>query len=298
MNAKRSYVIGGFGAVLAVGIAVLFGPPQEWARENMAVSTIAKKSESVNSFMRTHSKAEGLLRSVTERTEMLLTGDCRSVVVERTNDGGVAIQPENESDVCRVAATVPVAADGYFLTAGHAVVGSSAMVLVFLYRHDGELQARTGSARVVWAPADWRKHPDFAVVHADVGPIEPFTLADSILSDDFVVVTGSAGMGSTAVGNVLTIVEVPPGQGEIRFRLVHHNAPTMKGDSGGALVDENGHLIGINSGSHPPDWIAWLPGLGARISNLTGGRGSYSQAVGPYEDWLVELIRKDREIRH
>ena len=298
MNAKRSYVIGGSGAVLAVGIAVLFGPPQEWARENMAVSTIAKKSESVNSFMRTHSKAEGLLRSVTERTEMLLTGDCRSVVVERTNDGGVAIQPENESDVCRVAATVPVAADGYFLTAGHAVVGSSAMVLVFLYRHDGELQARTGSARVVWAPADWRKHPDFAVVHADVGPIEPFTLADSILSDDFVVVTGSAGMGSTAVGNVLTIVEVPPGRGEIRFRLVHHNAPTMKGDSGGALVDENGHLIGINSGSHPPDWIAWLPGLGARISNLTGGRGSYSQAVGPYEDWLVELIRKDREIRH
>ena len=292
----RNRLLSLIAVVVAVAVAgfALFGPPQEWARERMTESTAVEKSASVGRFKKGNPNAEELLRAAARKTELLF-GDCKAVVVSEIPGGGISMVPEKDSGECKnVAAVVPVASDGYFLTAAHAIGGSSQVIVVITNDSD-RMRAHTASARVVWISPDRGIHPDLAVLHAEVGLIEPFEVAETPAPEDVVIQTGSGVREQTSVGRVLAVSKTIEGRNGSMYQLVRHDAPSMKGDSGGALADLRGHLIGINADIHPPAWLAWLPYVGSRISNLTGGVGSYSQAVRPNPDWLADLIAADRE---
>lgn len=281
------------GVVLALAMVALYGPPQKWARERTHESTFARKSASVAMLKERHPSREALLGAVAEKTELLF-GDCKAVAFKEIEGGGISIVPERESGQCKfVAAVVPATGDGYFLTAAHAIAGTS-QVIVAMTRDGGHVRARSASARVVWTRPDPRLHPDLALLHADLGLVDPFEMAEAPSPGDLIILTGSGGDRATAAGGVLSLREIAAGQDGSAFQLVRHNAPSMKGDSGGALVDLQGRLIGINADIHPPSWLGWLPSIGSRISYLTGGAGSYSQAVRPDPDWLAGLIEADR----
>lgn len=282
--------------VVGVAAVALFGPLQDLARERMVASTIPRKAASVEELRNLDPKTEELLRIVTDKTEMVFS-DCKGIVIEEIPGGGLSMVPAEDAGTCRLAAVVPVAADGYFLTAAHAVEGSSSQVVAILTDGD-RMSALAAPARVVWIPSDWRVRPDLALLHADVGSVEPFEVAETPPSkEDTVLLTGSGGGRATSVGRVLAVGPVIAGQRGSIYRLVRHNAPSMRGDSGGALASLKGTLIGIGSTIHPPDWLGWLPYIGSRISNLMGGVGSYSQAVCPDPDWLDDLIAADRQRR-
>ena len=155
------------------------------------------------------------------------------------------------------------------------------------------------------------QRPDIAVLHAELSPLVPFAMAGVPAVEDSVAATGASnwvrmakrwdnesGLGEfstisfgRALGAGRTINERrhPP------YRLIRHTAPTTHGDSGGALVNQRGELIGINSTVHAPWWLSWLPYIGVRVNLLMGGVGSSSQAVRPDFDWLTDLIATDRQ---
>ena len=159
--------------------------------------------------------------------------------------------------------------------------------------------------------ADKMQRPDIAVLHAELSPLVPFAMAGVPAVEDSVAATGASnwvrmakrwdnesGLGEfstisfgRALGAGRTINERrhPP------YRLIRHTAPTTHGDSGGALVNQRGELIGINSTVHAPWWLGWLPYIGVRVNLLMGGVGSSSQAVRPDFDWLTDLIATDRQ---
>ncbi len=109
--------------------------------------------------------------------------------------------------------------------------------------------------------------------------------------------SGLANVSTIAFGRVLDSGRTIKVRRTPTYRLIRHTAPTTDGDSGGALVDQGGELIGINSTVHAPWWLAWLPYIGVQVNQLMGGSGSYSQAVRPDVDWLTDLIEADRRRR-
>ena len=102
---------------------------------------------------------------------------------------------------------------------------------------------------------------------------------------------------SVAVGRVVKVGKARGGKQEPAYRLVRHSAPTVHGDSGGALVDEQGGLLGINSTVHPPSWLGWIPYVGVRMGAAIDGVSFHSQAIRPDFAWVRNLIEADRRKR-
>ena len=78
------------------------------------------------------------------------------------------------------------------------------------------------------------------------------------------------------------------------YTAVRHDSPIAWGDSGGAVVDRNGDLIGVNSIISFPvsNWRAFVSILGLAIridpQQLT------ATAIMPDPEWLQEVIEQDR----
>lgn len=212
--------------------------------------------------------------TVVERTAVIFR-DIDSVRVgQRQMDGGaVAVRIGFETTAGSMGSAVPVAADGYFLTAGHVVRPlASSLTLVANTRERGTLRAVKTAARVVWPPEGvaLSEASDIAVVHADLPPLVPFDIAtvDDLRSGSRILATGwnplldtaseepTAGRGPRPItgsrfasaGRILAIgatrgSTVPD---DPRFRVIRHDAPVGPGDSGGGIVDAHGRLIGVN----------------------------------------------------
>jgi serine protease DegQ len=134
---------------------------------------------------------------------------------------------------------VIVATDGYILTNYHVVEGADEIELALAY-------GRRIAARIVGMDPD----TDLAVLKADVKalPAIVFARADRVRVGDIVLAIGNPfGVGQTVTSGIVSAL----GRSQIGINtyenFIQTDAAINPGNSGGALVDSNGHLIGVNT---------------------------------------------------
>lgn len=299
----------------SIGIAVLIAlgffaacSIQE-PRPRLVDAAMVRKASSVAEWSEDDPAFAEVLRDVSRNTANVLMGPW-SIDINDVAGGGSRIAFEGSGKL-GMAAAVPVAEDGYFLTVAHAVDTAERLTLV-AWVEDAEFGgARQATPRIVWAPGT--DGPDIALLHADLGPLQSFETADRPYLTQPVGVTGSSAMmrmailtkteseltrfSSVAIGRVVKVGKTRGGKRGPAYRLIRHDAPTIHGDSGGALVDNQGNLLGVNVTVHPPPWLAWIPYVGVRMGLAVDGVSFRSQAIQPDFAWLRKVIETDRQRR-
>jgi len=134
---------------------------------------------------------------------------------------------------------VIVSREGYILTNDHVVEGVTDIQVTL---HDG----RTVPGKIVGADPD----TDLAVVRVSSQGLTPVTFGQSEQArvGDMVLAIGDPfSVGQTVTMGIISAVgrEIAPANPFGRF--IQTDAAINPGNSGGALVDTNGHLIGINT---------------------------------------------------
>jgi serine protease Do len=149
-------------------------------------------------------------------------------------------QPQQPRREGALGSGVVVSADGYILTNNH-VVENSRQVEVELT--DG----RTFKATVVGADAP----SDLAVLKVDAKalPIMPLADSDQVRVGDVALAVGNPlGVGQTVTMGIVSAKGRATGTGNGSFEdFIQTDAPINHGNSGGALINTRGELIGINS---------------------------------------------------
>lgn len=302
---RRRYSIG----IAVIFAAVLFAACSiQDPRPRLVDAVMVRKASSVAGW--SDPVFAEMLRDVSRNTANVLTGPW-SVDINEVAGGGSRIAFEGSGKL-GMAAAVPVAEDGYFLTVAHAVDTAEQLTLVAWVEDAGFSGLRQATPRIVWAPGSDRG-PDIALLHADLGPVQSFETANGLYLTKPVGVTGSSAMmrmailaeteseltrfSSVAIGRVVKVGRTRGGKQGPAYRLIRHDAPTVHGDSGGALVDEQGNLLGVNATVHPPSWLAWIPYVGVRLSLAVDGVSFRSQAIQPDFAWLRNAIETDRQRR-
>src|SRR5262249_38403481 len=135
---------------------------------------------------------------------------------------------------------VIVTPDGYILTNNHVVEGSKQV--------DVELSdGRTARATVVGADAP----SDLAVLKVDLRglPTVPVGDSDQVRVGDVALAFGNPlGVGQTVTMGIVSAKGRATGLGDGSFEdFIQTDAPINRGNSGGALINARGELIGINS---------------------------------------------------
>ena len=135
---------------------------------------------------------------------------------------------------------VIVRPDGYILT-NHHVVDSATTVKVDM--NDG----RTLDAKVIGSDAA----SDLAVIKVEGSNLATLTLADSNtvhVGDISLAIGNPLGVGQTVTMGIVGAKGRATGLGDGSFEdFIQTDAPINRGNSGGALVNTRGELIGINS---------------------------------------------------
>jgi serine protease Do len=135
---------------------------------------------------------------------------------------------------------VIVTTDGYVLTNHHVIDGAQ--------RIEVELQGpRTVTAKLVGSDPP----SDVAVLKLSEGGLSPLPLADSdkVQVGDIVLAIGNPlGIGQTVTLGIISAKGRRTGLSNGSFEdFLQTDAPINRGNSGGALIDGNGELVGINS---------------------------------------------------
>jgi Do/DeqQ family serine protease len=135
---------------------------------------------------------------------------------------------------------VVVSADGYILTNNHVVEGARQ---VDVELNDG----RTVKATVVGTDAP----SDLAVLKVEVKGLQPVPMGDSdqVRVGDVALAFGNPlGVGQTVTMGIVSAKSRVTGSGDGSFEdFIQTDAPINRGNSGGALINARGELIGINS---------------------------------------------------
>ena len=153
---------------------------------------------------------------------------------------GEPLTPAPERRVRGLGSGVIVTADGYLLTNHHVIDGAQQIEV--------DLQGpRTVVARLVGSDPP----SDLAVLKIDEGGLSPLVLADSdkVQVGDIVLAIGNPlGIGQTVTLGIISAKGRRTGLSNGSFEdFLQTDAPINRGNSGGALVDSNGDLVGINS---------------------------------------------------
>ena len=135
---------------------------------------------------------------------------------------------------------VIVTADGYILTNHHVIDGAQQIEV--------DLQGpRTITAKLVGSDPP----SDLAVLKIDVSGLAPLALADSdkaLVGDVVLAIGNPLGIGQTVTLGIISAKGRRTGLSNGSFEdFLQTDAPINRGNSGGALVDSNGDLVGINS---------------------------------------------------
>lgn len=135
---------------------------------------------------------------------------------------------------------IVVSADGYILTNDHVVSGAQRVQVDLSDR-------RTFSAKVVGSD----KASDLAVLKIDASQLTPLPLGDSnaVRVGDVVLAFGNPlGVGQTVTMGIISAKRRATGFADGGFEdFLQTDAPINQGNSGGALVNLRGELVGINS---------------------------------------------------
>jgi S1-C subfamily serine protease len=136
----------------------------------------------------------------------------------------------------------PVADDGYFLTADHVLAREKGRNIFVLVGNGGRLSPH--QARVVWRSPK----ADLALLHVELATPDFYHWSpkDRWLSAGTPVVHGGLATGGKSGWGRLGS-SVPPEKDFSGYRTFRIDIPLQPGDSGGAVVDAYGRLIGINS---------------------------------------------------
>jgi len=133
-----------------------------------------------------------------------------------------------------------VSKDGLFLTAQHVIDHAQNIWLVSRSKDNPFY----GRAMVIWES----KIDDIAILKADVVSHYHFELVtEPPPLNTIVIATGNN--GSIAAGRITSVSTL-----DNRMHEIEHTAPTNQGDSGGALIDDRGNLVGI----HRQVEVNWL----------------------------------------
>jgi serine protease Do len=134
---------------------------------------------------------------------------------------------------------VIVSANGYILTNNHVVDKAQDVTVIMPDRHEYK-------ARVVGADAK----TDLAVVKVDAGALDPITIGNSekVQVGDYVLAVGNPfGIGKTVTMGIVSAT----GRANLGIEdyedFIQTDAAINHGNSGGALVNDRGELIGINT---------------------------------------------------
>jgi Do/DeqQ family serine protease len=136
---------------------------------------------------------------------------------------------------------VIVTADGYLLTNHHVVDGAD------------EIRVELSDRRVLTAKVVGSDPPsDLAVLKIEASnlPVLPLGDSDKVRVGDMALAVGNPlGIGQTVTAGIISAKErTTAGVGDGSFaNFIQTDAPINRGNSGGALVNTNGELIGINS---------------------------------------------------
>jgi Do/DeqQ family serine protease len=135
---------------------------------------------------------------------------------------------------------VVVRTDGHILTNHHVIDGAENITVELADR-------RTVSAKLVGSDAP----SDLAVLKVDADGLQTLTLGDSDAVDvgDIVLALGNPlGVGQTVTMGIISAKGRATGLGDGSFEdFLQTDAPINSGNSGGALVNTQGQLVGINS---------------------------------------------------
>jgi Do/DeqQ family serine protease len=135
---------------------------------------------------------------------------------------------------------VIVGSDGHILTNHHVVDGAEEIKVDLIDR-------RTFSAKLVGSDAP----SDLAVLQVSAGNLPALTLADSdrVRVGDVCLALGNPlGIGQTVTSGIVSAKSRSTGLSNGSFEdFLQTDAPINQGNSGGALVNTTGELIGINS---------------------------------------------------
>jgi serine protease Do len=181
---------------------------------------------------------------VTIRTEgrmrMSPTGSQSDDMLRRffgDDSAGPRRQPHREHSL---GSGVIISGDGYILTNNHVIAGAD-NVRVDLT--DG----RTLTAKVVGSD----KPSDLALLKVEAKDLQPLTLGDSdaVEVGDVVLAVGNPlGIGQTVTMGIISAKGRSTGVGDGGYEdFLQTDAPINEGNSGGALVNVKGELVGINS---------------------------------------------------
>jgi len=147
-------------------------------------------------------------------------------------------QPRSQRETS-LGSGVVVSADGYILTNNHVVEGATDIKVAFFDKHEYP-------AKLVGSD----KYADIAVLKIDRTGLTPLPFADSAHAQvgDVVLAVGNPfGLGQTVTMGIISAMG-RAGLGIERFEdFIQTDAPINRGNSGGALIDTRGELVGINT---------------------------------------------------
>jgi serine protease Do len=152
--------------------------------------------------------------------------------------GGFRPQPQVEQ---ALGSGVIVRTDGHILTNHHVIDGAEEIKV------DLNGSRRTYSAKVVGSDAP----SDLAVLKISASNLPVLQLADSdkVRVGDIALAVGNPlGIGETVTAGIISAKGRATGNGDGSFQdFLQTDAPINQGNSGGALVNTRGELVGINS---------------------------------------------------
>lgn len=135
---------------------------------------------------------------------------------------------------------VPISPDGYFITADHVLARADGRNVFVIHGQQGRLTAT--KARIIWRSAA----TDLALLHIPVATPNHYTWTSPdrwVPAGTPIIHSGIATGFRSEPGKLVT--SIPPGRGNAaRFK---HDIPLEPGDSGGAVIDARGQLVGVNS---------------------------------------------------
>ena len=148
--------------------------------------------------------------------------------------------PPRERRQSGLGSGVIVTADGYIMTNHHVIDGAQDITVELTDR-------RTYKAKVVGSDPP----SDIAVLKIDASSLPVLTLgnSDQVRVGDVALAVGNPlGVGQTVTSGIISAKSRSTGISDGSFEdFLQTDAPINQGNSGGALVNTNGELIGINS---------------------------------------------------